>query len=42
VISSDDDDDVGAGLEVVTGFELKELILCWTRFLTHILSMKSL
>ena len=30
------------GLEVMTALELKEPILCWTWFLTHILSAKSL
>ena len=30
------------GLGVVTVLELKELILYWTQFLTHVLSAKSL
>jgi len=31
-----------AGLGVMTVLKLKELILCWTQFLTHILFVKSL
>ena len=40
--SGDGDNDVGSGVGVVTVLELKEPILYWTQFLTHILFAKSL